>query len=210
MGIPSDLPGWKQVSKVYRGWEREWGFHDTRLSSHVRHAYHALAIDEQREPFRPCLWRQDPVPGDQTLEQVWFSGVHSEVGGGTSDAGLSDIALLWLVSRAQACGLRIELGTLCSGGGDGAGQPVTPDYAAPIKNSRTRMYKVWRPFHRLRELPVGDAPGQMIASSARRRYRERIDGYDPPGLDAYLGALRVSPVVERPESATSIPVVSGD
>jgi uncharacterized protein (DUF2235 family) len=198
LGIPTDLPGWEEISHLYRGWEQLWGFHDTQLSSHVRYAYHALAIDEQREPFRPCLWTQDPDPGAQMLEQVWFSGVHTEIGGGSRDSRLSDIAMLWLVERSQQCGLRLDLGTLCAGGGDGVGQPVTPNYAAPIKDSRTGMYKLLHAFHRLRELPVGDAPGQVIASSADRRHRERVDGYAPPGLDDYLAALNVCPVVEEP------------
>ena len=194
LGIPSNLPGWEEVSREYHGWEQLWGFHDTQLSSHVRYAYQALAIDEQREPFRPCLWTQDPDPGDQTLEQVWFSGVHTDVGGGSRRSALSDIALLWLVGRAQECGLRLDSGTLRAGAGDGARQPVTPDYAAPIVDSRTGMYKLLHAFHRLRELSVTDAPGQLIASTADRRYREHVDDYSPPGLTDYLGALSVATV----------------
>lgn len=197
LGIPTDLPGWEEVSREYKGWERLWGFHDTQLSSQVGFAYQALAIDEQREPFRPCLWTQDPNPGEQTLEQVWFSGVHSEIGGGSRSSALSDIALLWLVGRAQNCGLRLDSGTLRTGGVDGVGQPVAPDYAAPLVNSRTGMYKLLHAFHRLRELPVQDAPGQLIASSADRRYREQIDGYGPPGLPDYLAALRLATVEEQ-------------
>jgi hypothetical protein len=208
LGIPVELPGWDEISKLYEGWERRWGFHDTQLSSHVRFAYQALAIDEEREPFRPCLWTQGPEPREQTLEQVWFSGVHSEVGGGTRDTGLSDIALLWLVDRAQRCGLRLDVGTLCSGGGDGAGQLVNPRYDAPIQNSRTGLYKLMHSFHRLRQLPMEAAPGQLIASSARRRRQERVNGYDPPGLGDYLAALKVTPVVEEPVVTPPMPVAT--
>jgi uncharacterized protein (DUF2235 family) len=197
LGIPSNLPGWEEVSREYHGWERMWGFHDTQLSSHIRYAYQALAIDEQREPFRPCLWTQDPDPGDQTLEQVWFSGVHSEIGGGSRNSALSDIALLWLVARAQECGLRLGSRTLRGAGAEGLGAAVTPDYAAPIIDSRTGMYKVLHAFHRLHELPVGDAPGQSVASSAVRRHREQIAGYAPPGLTDYLAALSVTQVEEE-------------
>ena len=202
LGIPSNLPGWEEVSREYHGWERMWGFHDTQLSSHVRYAYQALAIDEQREPFRPCLWTQDPDPGDQTLEQVWFSGVHSEIGGGSRNSALSDIALLWLVARSQECGLRLDSGTL-RGAGEGLGVAVIPDYAAPIIDSRTGMYKVLHAFHRLRELPVGDAPGQSVASSASRRHREQIAGYAPPGLTDYLAALSVTQVEEEVSAAVT-------
>ncbi len=85
---------------------RPWQFHDTDLSSQVDAAFHALAIDERRGPFTPTLWsRPDP---DQQVEQVWFSGVHSDVGGGYSDDDLADIALLWMVDRARGCGLAVD------------------------------------------------------------------------------------------------------
>src|SRR6202000_1535561 len=98
--------------------------------------------------------------------QVWFSGVHGEVGGGSRSSQLSDIALLWLVGRAQECGLRLDTGTLRAGGPDGAGQQVTPDYSAPIVDTRTGVYKLLHAFHRLRELPVAAAPGQLMSSRA--------------------------------------------
>ena len=200
LGIPDTIPGWEEISKRVTGWQQLWGFHDTQLSSRVRNAFHAVSIDEQRRPFKPTLWTQAaPVPG-QTVQQVWFSGVHTEVGGGSRDASLSDIALLWMVARAQACGLRLAPGSLQ------AGAPVNPDddassdgriapnYASPIVDSRRGFYKVLHAYHRLSEIPVTGspgslAPGQSIASSARRRHADRVDGYAPPGLDDYLRAL---------------------
>ena len=82
-------------------------FHDVTLSSHVQHAYHALAIDERRRPFAPTLWEQQPE-ARQTLEQVWFAGVHGNVGGGYTDCGLSDNAFLWMAERAQRAGLALD------------------------------------------------------------------------------------------------------
>jgi hypothetical protein len=43
----------------------------------------------------------------QTLSQVWFSGMHTDVGGGYSERGLSDIPLVWLIDKAIDHGLRI-------------------------------------------------------------------------------------------------------
>lgn len=96
LGIPVDLPGWEEISHHITGWEQLWGFHDTRLSSQVTHARHALSIDEERSAFRPTLWTQAQAALDsaQDLKQVWFAGVHSEVGGGSESTSLSDIALL--------------------------------------------------------------------------------------------------------------------
>jgi uncharacterized protein (DUF2235 family) len=70
----------------------------------VRHARHALAIDEARSDFHPEIWQRfDPTT--QTLEQLWFAGVHSNVGGGYVDDGLANVALRWMIEEASAHGL---------------------------------------------------------------------------------------------------------
>ncbi len=89
-----------------------YGFLDTSLSPHILNAYHALAIDEKRAQFPPTLWTSQPAPG-QTLEQVWFCGVHSDIGGGEPDdlpgtTALSDITLGWMMTKASALGLQID------------------------------------------------------------------------------------------------------
>jgi uncharacterized protein (DUF2235 family) len=198
LGIPDQLPGWEELSEHWHGWQQLWGFHDTQLSSRVRFAYQALSIDEQRESFKPTLWTQTAPVEDQTIEQVWFAGVHSEVGGGARDASLSDIALLWMVARAARCGLRFAPEHLQLGRSDGAGAVIAPNYAGPIVDSRHGFWQAMRPYHRLAELALAGAPGQSIASSAARRWRERIDGYSPPGLSGYLEAVGVTDVAEEP------------
>jgi uncharacterized protein (DUF2235 family) len=203
LGIPTELPGWEWLSERLTGWEEMWGFHDTRLSSHVKFAYHALAIDETREPFKPTMWTQDDAAHGQTLEQVWFAGVHTEVGGGSADASLSDIALLWMVEKAKECGLAVKPGYLALGAPDGAGGLISPNYAGRIVDSRHGVWGALHPYHRQSQSSVRAAPEQMLSSSARRRSRERVDGYSPPGLDNYVDA-EVSPVIE--EGAAAQPV----
>ena len=73
-------------------------------------AYHAIAIDERRRPFRPTLWVKQDDAKDQTLEQVWFAGAHCDVGGGYRDPGLSEIPLLWMAEKARSCGLVVQAG----------------------------------------------------------------------------------------------------
>jgi uncharacterized protein (DUF2235 family) len=205
LGIPDRLPGWDRLAEVFTGWERLWGFHDTRLSSHVRHACHALAIDEQRTAFRPTLWTQDPAAVGQTLEQVWFAGVHSEVGGGShGGAALSDIALTWMAQRAQSFGLLVDLARLEDPAPAGLGKAVAPDFAGAIADSRAGAWKAMHAYHRLRELPVTDAPGQSLASSAIRRADTHPEGYAPPGFGSYRAALPVTPVPES-VAAPAIP-----
>ncbi|AYF75634.1 DUF2235 domain-containing protein [Nocardia yunnanensis] len=88
-------------------------FHDVNLSPIVRCARQALAIDERRREFAPCLW--EVPPGQRALhdradrvKQVWFEGVHSDIGGGYADCGLSDITLRWMIAEAEAEGLAFD------------------------------------------------------------------------------------------------------
>ncbi len=73
------------------------------LGAHVERAYHALSIDDQRRSFEPLLWSGP----DPRIEQVWFSGVHSNVGGGYPKQGMSLVALDWMLAHAERCGLRL-------------------------------------------------------------------------------------------------------
>jgi uncharacterized protein (DUF2235 family) len=81
-------------------------FHDTSLGAHIDAAYHAVSVDEERVAYAPTLW--DPIPegSAQILEQVYFPGVHSDVGGGyKDDRRLGDITLRWMTDRAVGRGL---------------------------------------------------------------------------------------------------------
>ena len=79
---------------------------DHQPARSVRHARQALAIDEARFDFRPEIW--DGHGPDQTLEQRWFAGVHSNVGGGYVDDGLANIAFHWILDEAEAVGLAVD------------------------------------------------------------------------------------------------------
>jgi hypothetical protein len=100
----------------------------------VEFAYHALAIDEHRAPFAPSIWAYVPKLG-QTVEQVWFCGVHSDIGGGYVQSGLSDIALGWMIEKACGVGLKFDDQVLCS-------HPLKPDPLAQLHNSKTGLYRL--------------------------------------------------------------------
>ena len=97
---------WDTVESLVLNAGRKW--HDTRLNPEVSHAYHALAIDERRRDFPPCLWDESNRSPHQTLEQVWFAGVHSDVGGWYDERGLSNLALQWMLGKARACGMLVD------------------------------------------------------------------------------------------------------
>ncbi|KAI1618230.1 hypothetical protein EDD37DRAFT_259442 [Exophiala viscosa] len=80
--------------------------HNVELSPRVGHAYHALSLDERRIPYKPTLWQwpQAYKAGKdklQEIKQVWFSGVHSDVGGGHYDPACSDVSLAWMLAQCN-------------------------------------------------------------------------------------------------------------
>ena len=86
---------------------RFYEFHDTKLSSTVKNAFQALAIDEHRQEYEATLWSPSERR-DQRIEQAWFPGAHSNVGGGYPDDVLADVTLAWMFERARSCGLALD------------------------------------------------------------------------------------------------------
>jgi len=98
---------------IWRWTETTHRFHNHDLGPHIRHGFHALARDETREAFAPVLWTtQVGHPG--VVEQMWFKGSHSDVGGqldGDERARpLSNIPLVWMLERVEMCGLPLPKG----------------------------------------------------------------------------------------------------
>ncbi len=82
-------------------------FPDQHLHPKVAKACHALSVEDERRSFRPVLWAEhDEDKAGARIEQVWFPGVHSNVGGGYPKQGMSLVALDWMMTRAEAAGLR--------------------------------------------------------------------------------------------------------
>jgi uncharacterized protein (DUF2235 family) len=150
-------------------------FHDTDLSSRVSNAFHALAIDEKRKNFEATLWHQQTHSKDQVLEQVWFSGVHSDVGGGYPETGLSDISLQWMLEKAQNCNLNF-------------------DKIAMSPASRAMMHESYRGFYKLQSKllrsigvvnPKKGNTNEFIHPSVLERY-QNDEAYRPKNLVDYF------------------------
>ena len=86
---------------------RKFAFHDTGPCAVVEHGCHALAVDEHRHDFVPTFWT-GPAPAGVRIEQVWFAGAHSDVGGGYITRTLADIPLVWMARKAEADGLVLD------------------------------------------------------------------------------------------------------
>ena len=83
-------------------------FHDVEFGPDIENAFHAVSIDEERWDFQPTYFNPALVQPGQNLEQVFFPGVHSDVGGGyTDDPSLSRITLAWIANHAKDHGLLI-------------------------------------------------------------------------------------------------------
>jgi hypothetical protein len=94
-GIPVNLPGFN-FNRINLGYK-------LGLSKGVKYCYHALALDEARQAFRPTRLR------GANGQEVWFRGVHSDVVGGNDNHALNDITLRWMLHKALASGLPMAI-----------------------------------------------------------------------------------------------------
>jgi uncharacterized protein (DUF2235 family) len=157
---------------------KRWSFHDMTLSSWVDNAFQALAIDEHRKPFQPSVWNLSSKANGQVLEQVWFSGVHSNVGGSYPNTGLSDIPLLWMMDKAEACGLVIDRTFVA------AIDKPQPDPFGTLYNSQTIWYKITGLGDYIR--PIGQGANESVANTAVERLENPTCKYQPQNLKAFL------------------------
>lgn len=88
-------------------YNKRFQFHDVAIGRRVGAAFQALAIDEARKAFAPAIWEK-PEGWAGRLEQCWFAGVHSDIGGGYPDSRLADLSLLWMVEKTRSIGLGFD------------------------------------------------------------------------------------------------------
>lgn len=168
----------------------KYQFHDVQLSSTVAEACHALAVDERRAPFEPSLWFQKPEHREagQKVEQRWFCGVHSDVGGGYAETHHSDLALEWMLGKARGAGLSLDDSVLRK-------FVLHGDSLKDPHDSKKGLYRVTPGLDR----PIGlgpkdpkdsegeqqEDPTQTVDDSVLRRWDE-IPKYRPPQLRDYF------------------------
>jgi uncharacterized protein (DUF2235 family) len=124
------------------------GFHDTTLGDIVETAVQALAVDEKRGPYVPTLWTQAAdatALAGQSVLQVWFPGVHSDVGGGYGDKGIGNITWDFMMRQAVARGLLID-----------PGQPTPPLTLDALPAQHDSFDQTWQELStRLKFVPEG-------------------------------------------------------
>ncbi|GAA0691836.1 DUF2235 domain-containing protein [Marinobacterium maritimum] len=162
LGIPAPFLGTLGSSRYL--------FHDTDPGQVITHARHAVSIDENRQDFEPTLWTPR---GGVDLQQVWFAGVHSDIGGAYADRTLGDHAGQWLAREALACGLAFEPHFV---------DDLSPDYAGPQHNEYKGFYRALR-RRVVREIEP------VVHISVRERWLDQSVRYPSPALSALMARL---------------------
>ncbi len=182
-----------------------YGFHDTSLGRVVECAYHAVAIDEQREDYEVALWdRKHEYTRD--VEQRWFPGAHANVGGGYQDDLLPDPPLKWIAEKAIAEGLEFTDERGMRLGGLRCKRTLPEDfklrgneYMSPVRDSYAEflhgIYRIGRALkpnggRYYRPMLIGGA-GETIDESAHMKWAAD-PSYRPPNF-AFAGRADMSP-----------------
>jgi len=141
---------------VWRWAEAQHGFHNHRLGNHIRNGFHALALDETRDAYAPIMW-QSPAGWPGHIEQVWFRGMHGDVGGQVwqhpQSRPLANIPLVWMLERLSACGVPLP---------DGWHDKFSQDVTAPSIGSWRGWAKI---FLARRKRVVGQDPSERLHES---------------------------------------------
>lgn len=198
---------------------------DGDLNTRVRRACHALCLDDKRRTFHPRLWNELPHPtrgggwggvkGENTttmhireerITQLWFAGMHADVGGGYADDSLAHVSLKWMMDEAEHKDLRFTKAVRDR-------LEALADENGPIHDSRRGLasYYRYQPRHvgrlstaaplrsgsplawlrrRLGRYPVS-VPRPKIHESVFRRLWVGQDGYAPISLPAHFAIARI-------------------
>ena len=177
LGIP--IHGLKFLTR------HKYQFHDVMLSSYVDNAFHALAVDEKRRPFKPTLWETKKLDY-QRVEQVWFAGVHTNIGGGYEDSGLSDIAFTWMKEKAEQCGLSFDEEYIK--------KVIKPEVKGELRNSKKGLFVLFPSY--IRPIGQGKKSEESVSSTVEERVKA-IFTYRPENYLDYQKKLNVSVKVDK-------------
>lgn len=191
---------------------------DHHLKHRVKAARQALALDDERETFHPVLWdevaeqamadRGEVAPG--RIKQVWFAGMHADVGGGYPDDSLSYEPLAWMIQEAEKAGLRFRPEALQL-------LALEASRSAPIHDSRRGLggYYRYQPRKIAARLAVPD-PASLLMQNPDPAARARLTSVQVhqsvfdriasgPGRYAPLVLPRDYAVVQRDSAVTARP-----
>ncbi|MGH9834307.1 MAG: phospholipase effector Tle1 domain-containing protein, partial [Blastocatellia bacterium] len=197
-------------------------FPNRDLSDKVKRACHALALDDERQSFHPLLWNERDEPQkehirEERLTQVWFAGMHSNVGGSYPDDAMSHVPLDWIMGEAEHAGLIFKAGERDRIKG-------AADVNGKMYDSRKGLSGAYRYAPRKLDnfnndpddskRKNGEKPNEVIIErpkiheSVFKRIGNRVDGYAPIGLpQQYAVVTAGGDILDFPRPAAYRPVV---
>jgi len=168
----------------------KYGFLDTSLSPCIKNAFQAVSIDERRSQFRPTLWTNadgSPRDNDAQLQQVWFPGVHCDVGGSYPECELSNITLRWMVDNAKICGLQFDE--------DGLEKCLSPKPFNPLGRAHDEWRFIpWGPWKH-RTVPKN----AVLANTVKIRVSSMQPEYKPENLNRPLETYKEMEIIPAGE-----------
>lgn len=170
--------------------QAKYGFLDTSLSTCIKNAYHAVSVDERRASFVPTLWTNSdgsPRDNDAQLQQVWFPGVHCDVGGSYSECELSNITLRWMIDNAKACGLEFY--------DDEVEKCFTPKTFRPLGQSHDEWKLIPWGMWKHRTVPKN----AVLSNTLKIRLANSTPVYKPENLDQPIGAYTEAEIIPAGE-----------
>jgi hypothetical protein len=188
------VPGYSLLQKIktIHLADRKHKFYDYELNVNVWYAKHAISIDENRKDFARVRWTPNKAKAGERdahrnlyFEQVWFSGVHADVGGGypETECRLSDGSLYWMLAAASIIpnGITHDRRVLC----------LFPD-AKGVQHDECKAQRIWQRV--IRKLPNNET---IMHKSVYERFRaSEVVQYDvsapyrPPNLAQHLDFIQ--------------------
>ncbi len=157
--------------------KKQFYFHNTNPSTIYNHCYHALAVDEHRGPYKPTFWTRftpeskdpatDPHTPPPNIEQRWFVGAHSNVGGGYKEDRLCTLPLAWMQRKAADHGLAFSA-PIQPGPDDLADEPV--DSFSEFMKGAYKIFRLGKRYYR----PIG-APSRQVKKGWSTSIAETVD-----------------------------------
>lgn len=164
LGLPSKAVA---ITRVFNS------YHQTALPPNISHAFHGLSLHELRSDFEPHVWAKKDRD-NQILEQRWFAGDHSDVGGGHPTREFSDITLAWMLKKAEGTGLTAVI-------------PLTQSIVVgPVSST---IHQSWQ-----------DHPYCLL----QPRIRKILRSYSEPNDETLLGSCFDATVAQRLSSSGNI------
>jgi hypothetical protein len=188
LGFPVD-----ELADFWNYYVHPYRFIDNTPAPNIQVARHALAIDDERHTFHPVLWKQK---AGLDMKQVWFPGMHSDVGGGYSDECMALVSLAWMIQEAQAVGLSFITSEALM-----IAAKANPCGEMHDSRAGAAAYYRYKPRDISALCDDADAGIPMIHRSTFQRIAEAGTGYAPLGIpDIYAIEPPVIPPGPTPES----------